>query len=47
MKAVKIKKIHSLLDRARSKAPRAISESKFWGKIALQQQVLIHAKNKT
>ncbi|MDP3726108.1 MAG: hypothetical protein Q8R36_02835 [bacterium] len=26
---------------------RTMSESKFWKKIALQQQALLHAKNKT
>ena len=47
MKKIRIKKAHSLLDRMRLESRRAMSESKFWGKIALQQQVLIHAKNKT
>ena len=47
MKEVRIKKIDASKKLVYSKLHRPINESKFWIKIALQQQALIHAKNKT
>ncbi len=42
MKTIKIKNL-----RVSSKLRRTVSGPKFWGEIALQQQMLLHAKNKT
>ena len=48
MKEAKIKKIHASIRKSiYKKSHRIVSESEFWKITALQQQVLIHAKNKT
>ncbi|MFH1170588.1 MAG: hypothetical protein V1704_03450 [Candidatus Vogelbacteria bacterium] len=37
-----------IIKRTISKSPaKSFSEAKFWRKIALEQQILIHAKNST
>ena len=47
MKDIKIKSKKSLLKSVYDKSRRIINESKFWKEIALQQQLILHAKNKT
>ena len=51
MKEVKNKKIRASIKILRksvhSASRRAVSELEFWKRTALQQQVLLHAKNKT
>lgn len=48
MKEIKVKKNRSSIQKSiYGKPRRTISESEFWKKIALQQQVFLHAKNKT
>jgi len=45
MKKVKINKIKK--DYFKKEVPKLLSESNFWKRLALQQQVFIHAKNNT
>jgi len=48
MKESKTKKIGAPIRKSiYSKSHKTMSESAFWKKIALEQQVLLHAKNKT
>jgi len=50
MKKIVIKKIHNKKSAYKSVSAlllKPVSESQFWKKIALEQQVLLHAKNNT
>jgi len=51
MKEIKIKKVRTPIKALRkstySQSRRAMSEPEFWKRTALQQQVLLHAKNRT